>query len=194
MDSQTLQPTTPEPQPENRYPDCLYMELEAIEVQSGQIELPVTIRFNEQWEPLLNGRVKFGLKGGELKLKLENGEILDNSNHLIGSVELVSTVCQVKTNGLQFNPAWVFELKIGASVLKGSLDRRLGIMNVTGKPCCVEAIFEVSLKYLHLTNIEGLYPQNVSLNKQLILEAAIRKHLWESKLKPYLSRVELRYG
>ncbi|HBB35641.1 MAG TPA: hypothetical protein DDZ80_26450 [Cyanobacteria bacterium UBA8803] len=70
--------------PEN--PD--YLELLPT-LQRSQIDLHLTIRFNEQWQPLREGRVKFGLKGGELRLKLENGEIPHESRQLAGSVELV---------------------------------------------------------------------------------------------------------
>ena len=95
--------TTPQPEPENKYPDCLYMELEGIPVQPDsqehlafwttstprqQIDLHLTIHFNEQWESLDKGRVKFGLKGGELRLKLANSEIPHESRELVGSLEL----------------------------------------------------------------------------------------------------------
>lgn len=53
-----------------------------------QIALHVTLNFNEQWESLNNGRVKFGLKGGELRLKLENAEIPYQLRELVGSIEL----------------------------------------------------------------------------------------------------------
>lgn len=92
-----------QPEPENKFPDCLYIKLEGIPVQSGsledfdvwqastetpQIDLCVTLKFNEQWENLKGGRIKFGLRGGELKLKLENSEIPDEACYLAGVVEL----------------------------------------------------------------------------------------------------------
>lgn len=93
----------PQPEPENKYPDCLYMELAGTVVQPNNpehpafwttstqrqpIDLYLTIYFNEQWESLDKGRVKFGLKGGELRLKLENSEIPYESRELVGSLEL----------------------------------------------------------------------------------------------------------
>lgn len=95
--------TTPQPEPENKFPDCLYIKLEGIPVQPEneddqqlwqtsspirQIDLYLTIYFNEQWESLRQGRVKFGLKGGELRLKLENSEIPYEYRELAGSFEL----------------------------------------------------------------------------------------------------------
>jgi hypothetical protein len=43
--------------------------------QTRQIDLHLTINFDEQWESLKEGRIRFGLKGGELRLKLKNSEI-----------------------------------------------------------------------------------------------------------------------
>lgn len=96
-------PQKPQPEPENKCPDCLYMKLEGIPVQPDsleyldpwqastairQIDLHLTINFDEQWEPLKGGRIKFGLKGGELRFKLENSEIPLESRNLSGSWEL----------------------------------------------------------------------------------------------------------
>lgn len=93
------------------------------------------------------------------------------------------------------NPTWVFELKIGSPVLKGVLPREnLGTLTVKNQPCCMEATFEVVLKYVHITGVEGLWPENISRNRQIVLERKIAEHLWKSKLQPYLSRAELRYG
>ena len=50
-----------------------------------QVNLQLTIQFNQQWVPLPSGRFKFGLKAGELRLKLENGEISRTSGELGGS-------------------------------------------------------------------------------------------------------------
>lgn len=57
--------------------------------ETPQIDLYLTIHFNEQWEPLKEGRIKFGLRGGELRLRLMGAEIPIESRHLGGSVELL---------------------------------------------------------------------------------------------------------
>ena len=77
----------------NKYPDCLWMQLEAVPVQKGatdiqHLDLYLSINFNEHWQPLLGGRVKFGLQGGRLKLKLENCEIPLASRQLVGDFNL----------------------------------------------------------------------------------------------------------
>ena len=45
------------------------------ETLTEQIELQLTIRFGEQEIPILGGTVKFGLRGGELRLNLTNCKI-----------------------------------------------------------------------------------------------------------------------
>ncbi|MBE9186234.1 pentapeptide repeat-containing protein [Microcoleus sp. LEGE 07076] len=77
----------------NKYPDCLWMQLEAIPVlsvgtQTQQLDIHLSLNFNEHWEPLLGGRVKFGLQGGTLKLNLENCEIPVASRQLVGDFKL----------------------------------------------------------------------------------------------------------
>ena len=74
---------------ENRCPECLHLEIsgEVVAPESKgifpsrkksepeAIDLFVRINFNEQWVDFSFGRVKFGLQGGELRLKLENGKM-----------------------------------------------------------------------------------------------------------------------
>ncbi|HBE20318.1 MAG TPA: hypothetical protein DEG17_23660 [Cyanobacteria bacterium UBA11149] len=57
--------------------------------ETPQIDLYLSIHFNEQWEPLHQGRIKFGLRGGELRLRLVGGEIPIESRYLGGCVELL---------------------------------------------------------------------------------------------------------
>jgi len=66
------------------------MSLEGLpqSVVPEQIDLYLTINFNEQWEKLIGGRLKWGLRGGELRLKLTNGIIPYSSRELTGSLEL----------------------------------------------------------------------------------------------------------
>ncbi|MBE9126461.1 MULTISPECIES: hypothetical protein [unclassified Coleofasciculus] len=90
-------PLVPQPTPENRYPNCVYMKLQGVPVRSqsstvpevsSQIELHLTLNFNEQWEAGVGGQIKFGLRGGRLRLTLENGIISPESRPLTGSVKL----------------------------------------------------------------------------------------------------------
>ena len=72
---------------ENRCPECLHLEISGEVVtakgllssfkksEPDAIDLFLRINFHEQWVDFNFGRVKFGLQGGELRLKLENGKM-----------------------------------------------------------------------------------------------------------------------
>lgn len=96
-------PPSSQPEPENKYPDWVFMQLQGIPVQSekqgifkltpklaaaDRIELYLTLHFREQGEQLLGGRIKFGLKGGQLRLRLENSKIPLASRELKGFFQL----------------------------------------------------------------------------------------------------------
>ncbi|MCA2628994.1 MAG: hypothetical protein ACK4YL_23165 [Microcystis sp.] len=74
---------------DNKCPECLHLEIsgEPVAPESKGVfsllkksdpeafSLSVRIIFNQQWLDFSFGRVKFGLRGGELRLKLENGQM-----------------------------------------------------------------------------------------------------------------------
>lgn len=194
---------------ENKYPDCLWMQLEIIPVQlegidTQQVDLYLSVNFNEHWEPLLGGRVKFGLKGGELRLKLENGQMPLPSRHLSGNFNLLSkeeqnagvptplNSCHIGTKGWDTDPAWVFDVRTGESVLKGAIENaKLGTLTLTDKSYRLEATFEVSNQDVYLTDAEGLWKHDISPNQHAVLERKLALFLLENKLKPYLSWAHL---
>lgn len=61
-----------------------------------QIHLSLTLLFNEQWEKLHGGRIKFGLKGGILRLTLTNGQIPIKDRGLAS--ELPMNITRQRTN------------------------------------------------------------------------------------------------
>lgn len=74
---------------DNKCPECLHLEIsgEPVAPESKGVfsrfkksepeafSLSVRLNFNQQWLDFRFGRVKFGLRGGELRLKLENGQM-----------------------------------------------------------------------------------------------------------------------
>ena len=79
--------TNSPPNSENRFPDCLRMELEIVPIQleeimdrilqgePEQLNLILNMHFGKHREEIYGGSVTFGLKGGELKVELTNGEV-----------------------------------------------------------------------------------------------------------------------
>ena len=208
-------------------------------VATDQIRLYLTLQFNEQEQQLPSGRLKFGLKGGKLTLKLENERISLASPILNGLFALsgqqdrqnqegsdsqsyvtvylgekkpgvkasLSTqkiagkidhsqlpVSQISPQSSQKNPTWVFVGENDNSILKGLFQRTLlGTLNVTAKPCRVEAMFCVLPHDIKITDTAGLLPHGISEKKRVVIERAIARRLVKSKMNPYLSRQELRY-
>lgn len=222
-------PTLSAPEPENKCLGSLFLKLEAIVVnpvagnqQPQQIKLYLTIQFKEQRERLVGGHIKFGLKGGKLRVKLKNVEIPDTSNQLGRSYELAvhkkqplasiphSEIpvnlpsqtnellqlisCKVAVTGTPTRPVWIFQVDKDGSVLKGVLkNTELATLDITEKPCYIEATFEVAPRDIHLSEAEGLWPKNISKKKSVVIERAIIRRFLELKLSPYLSRQIMRY-
>jgi len=66
------------PKVENKRPDCLYLDLQIsadANENPNRLTLDITINFNEQEEVLPLGKIRFGIRGGELRLKLSNGSV-----------------------------------------------------------------------------------------------------------------------
>jgi hypothetical protein len=91
------------PELENKCLGYLFMKLEGVPVQaeqsgrfnpeqkaagSEQINLYLTLQFNEQRELLSQGYIKFGLKGGAIRIKLKNATIPLESSQLGSSFQL----------------------------------------------------------------------------------------------------------
>jgi hypothetical protein len=108
-------------QTENRFPDCVLMKLHCAPVEPEQpeqattlilspgtrspttttrtISLKLTIRFHKQTIKLPGGEVEFGLKRGELDLKLINGRIPLEKMGLVAAFELEVEVEEQQEQG-----------------------------------------------------------------------------------------------
>lgn len=175
---------------QNLYSDCVDLKLEATPVPSESaqrqcFDLYLTLQFGQQEKSLLQGRLKFGLRGGCLQLKLDSAEIE-------GLEPFSSEFCQVALTSSRIHPLWTFALKPGESFLSGSLKQvKLGRVSVTAAPCRLAATFTLSTPDLAIADIEGLWRHDISPNKAGILERAIALFLLKNRLQPYLSWVQL---
>lgn len=178
----------PQPLSQNRSPDCLALELAVTPVQSSTpelLELYVTLRFQEHWEHLGAGRVKLGLTGGSLHLKLSNCKMPPSRSH---PLELAELDCRAIAEGTAENPIWALSANSG-NILNGSLNNvKLPTVELTGTPAIVEATFTVSASELQVSDAEGLWSHSISTNKLAILDRKIALVLLSEKLQPYLSR------
>ena len=197
-------------QPVNRFPDFFYLDVKGIPVQTRQqskglfgglfnfqsqshqtqtieaIDLYLTLKFNQHWEQLVNGRFKFGLRGGKLALQLNNGSMPDYQHQL--------NLPQISTQGSTTNPIWNFRAITSQAVLNGVIDNvKLGTVQVSALPCNVEVSFSISLGDIAITDAEGLWSSEISRNKLAVLERLMVLRILEPKLTPHLSLVNLHY-
>jgi hypothetical protein len=127
---------------ENKFPDCLSIKLhgkplvaswlkrffisKSQENLTDQINLQLTIRFGEQQIPVLGGTVKFGLRGGELKLNLINCTIpLENQGltpPLLAKIEMEKQI--ENTEGIEDSLALTLR---GGITIKGNQTTKEGV-------------------------------------------------------------------
>lgn len=95
-----------QPERENRCPDCLFLDIQGRR-DSGysdtQTILTLTLNFEERWESLPFGRVKFGLRGGELRLLIQNGSVPYSDRSLVHELALAipKEITNVQSSELQ---------------------------------------------------------------------------------------------
>lgn len=170
---------------QNFEPECISLELEAIPQEKEQFDLYVTLNFNQQWKSLLNGRLKFGLKGGKLSLKLDNSAIAITDPNFGDAFTVTPQITPTHLS-------WRLALKTSQWVYKGLVTKvKLGTVTVTESPYHLTAFFEVYPSDISITDAEGLWKHDISPNKHGVLERKLALFLWERKFTPYLSYVQL---
>ncbi|MEM9273804.1 MAG: hypothetical protein AAGA80_12675 [Cyanobacteria bacterium P01_F01_bin.143] len=223
---------------DNRFPNCVRMELEIKPIDDDSFDLVANIRFGEHTIRTNSyGEATFGFRKGKLKVELDQGEIplknikLDKrfqteieiefkqqegkEKQFGGNVgwraggsaaskktktegqEFKYKEYQVRTEGGNADPCWIFEAKY-QEFLEGLLqDTELAIVDVTEKPCRLVAIFNIeAIEDICLTNGKLLGIKNITKKRLAIVERWIANYWIENLLQnqSYLSRVELTHG
>lgn len=173
------QPLSPIPQT-----DCLFMELSAANASAGnlqQIDLSVTLHFNESSQPLMTGYVKYALIGGQLKLKLENAKLVGVSCQEYTQNQSTNTqVCQVNFIESETQPTWEFYLPKHLHKIK--LEKfKLATIELQTFPAKIQSFFQISPANLKVTGAEGLWHFDISPNKHAILETKLALWLQENQ-------------
>lgn len=169
---------------QNLYPECLCLDLNLNPITGRQFDLDVSLNFSQQWQSLLDGRIKFGLKGGKLSLKLEQGAIALTDADF---GEAFTTTTQITAT----EPSWRLDLKTSQSVFQGNLEAiNLGKISKSGDGFHLTAIFAIFAPDLSLTDAEGLWKHDINPNQHGVLERKLAQFLWQTKFTPYLSRVQ----
>lgn len=170
----------------NQCPDCLSMEIEVAPLaeKENEFELYLTCKFNQQQENILDGKIKFGIRGGILQLSGENASIFE-----IYSDSNVITLPNQENNSLVTTQSWQIRDNLKQEILKNNWEKiKLAKIKVAQKPYYLQAIFTVKTTDISVTNIEGLWKHDLSPNKHGILERKIANFIEEIHLSPYVSK------
>lgn len=177
-----------------------YENSEVCRIQQIGIELDIAFGEVEEVFPYRNqflGRVKsyirFGIKHGKLCLVLNNGVIPLNQRQLNSDPQ---GVWQVRTTGIETNPVWEFETRGQPPVLGGSrCHENLGIMNLSGTNCVVQATFKAQINNndLEIMAQDGAWGNNDTPQVIATKRSLFFKRFVKPRLSDYLSRVVLEY-
>ncbi|PSF37077.1 pentapeptide repeat-containing protein [Aphanothece hegewaldii CCALA 016] len=168
---------------DNPYSDWISLDLSFVEINSRQWDLETNLSFSENWQPLLKGRIKWGLKGGQLKVTLENGQLL------IASVPqnqdfLISTSTKVDDH------IWILNSKTIQEIKTGDVSFKLGTFIPNAETFNLTATFTPTLADFSITDAEGLWKHDISPNQHGVLERAIARFLQQNYSSPYISFVQ----
>ncbi|HAC62822.1 MAG TPA: pentapeptide repeat-containing protein [Cyanothece sp. UBA12306] len=170
----------------NPYPECVSLQVETLRSKSVSEQLTVLlqIHFNEQEKSLLNGHLKFALKGGLLSLEIENGEVVSFESYLEdwGKLQIQSPV----------GASWQLTAKPGTSILKtGNVSLPLAIIQPKSDPLSLKVILKVTPQDLCITQAEGLWRHDIHPNQHGILERVLARFLHKTRLSSHLCYLAL---
>jgi hypothetical protein len=113
---------------------------------TDQIKLYLTLQFNEQEQPLSVGCLKFGLTGGELKLRVENGVISLASPGLNRAFELSGTQGRQNQEGNDATSGVTVSFKEKKPAIQGSLGTQKIAEKAEQNPLSISQVSTQSLQ------------------------------------------------
>ncbi|MDJ0591242.1 MAG: pentapeptide repeat-containing protein [Pleurocapsa sp. MO_226.B13] len=175
---------------QNFYPDLISMALEVVPVPADsangdRFDLYLGLKFSQQWSSLLDGRVKLALKGGQLKLRLENSRLQEIDSQLEERFEITTETSEAKQT-------WILTLKTPKSVKTDFLEPiKLGIIETVEQPSTLTATWTIIPANITLIDAEDLWRHDLSPNKHGVLDRAIAFFLCQNQLSSSLSCIQL---
>ncbi|EAZ88201.1 pentapeptide repeat-containing protein [Crocosphaera chwakensis] len=170
----------------NPYPKCVFLQVtpKSSATSQGDFILDLNVRFNEQEKSLLDGQIKFGIKGGKLNLKVQQGKIIEpqlNGNAPFKLIEFCDN-----------SVVWHLMAQTGQSTLKIEHSSALATIQPTNESVEVTVSYTVNLADISITDVTGLWRHDIHPNKHSILERKLAQFLWKERLSPKISMIRLR--
>jgi hypothetical protein len=176
---------------ENLAADCLYLDFAFDEISADQatfFNLLLNLSFGKQWQSLLQGRVQFALKGGQLHLSLDHGTLQLQSDALFPHASLIDSGVDAASQ-----PIWRFTTPPKSSSLETTLKAvSLGQVTPIADVFQLAIAFVVSPADITLTQTENLWRHDIHPNQYTILERVIARLLHQTVLSPCVSWLNLR--
>lgn len=168
----------------NQCPDCVLMELQVIPKADtqNQFELYINLKYNQQEEEVLEGKVKFSLRSSKLLLTLNNLIFVEKS-------PLNSPLITLIDNVFSSEHMWEIRHTSDYKFLQDEIKNiKLGVLEIQTYP--YELVGQILAKKadVFLTDIEGLWFHDISPNKHAILERKLGQFIENTQLKPYISQ------
>ena len=145
-----------------------------------------TFKQSDSAEESVQGQVGLGTKN---RLSLTDAAKQTTAKEHSGTAtnEYPVIEAQVWAGGNEEKPFWDFEVKTGQGALKGGrLSENLGEINISKKPCKIDAVFNTRPRFLWVSGSEGIWPSNMNDSNRAIRKLIIWKWL-KSKVDPYLN-------
>jgi uncharacterized protein YjbI with pentapeptide repeats len=177
----------------HQYPQACLLEGEIHPLDASTGDLYITLTLNQEELLLLDGKVKFGFKGGYLKLNLDNCILADLEEPIAGSFvgnQATSSLipAHITPSCDRHHLTWELQIFTMQTILQGRLSRiKLGTIQDIKPDSTLEVSFEIDLKHLGIIEVDGLWPHDINPNQHGILERAIARHLRGSHFKNTLS-------
>ncbi len=169
----------------NPYPKCIFLEVtsKGSQTSQGKFSLDLNFRFNEQEKSLLNGQIKFGIKGGKLKLMVQQGKIIEPQLNGDLPFKLIES----------YDDSLVWHLigQTGQYTVQLDHSSPLATIQSTDESVCITVSYTVNLADISITDVTGLWRHDIHPNKHSILERKLAQFLWKERLSPEISRVQL---
>ncbi len=174
---------------DNPCPDCVSLQWGILSktepiIIGDQLPFVLLMRFKEQEKSLLNGHLKFGIKGAILTVQLEDGEIIEPLSSL-------DNLGQLQTHSPSL-AIWQLISPTGVSILQTeSTFSPLAVFKPFNASICLTITLTITPSDLSITNAEGLWRHDIHPNQHAILDRVLAWFLYKNRLSNYLCRIKL---
>lgn len=171
---------------ENLAADCFCLDLASDWKSLDQVsDIALDLKFGDQWQSLLQGRVQFALKGGQLQLSLDQGILQPYPDALSPYASLLIDSAS--------HPVWRFTTPPKTAYLNIALQQvPLAQIAPVQDNLQLAIAFVVSPSDITLTQTENLWRHDIHPNQYTILERVIARLLHQTVLYPCVSWLNVR--